>query len=139
MINFDFNKSNIKSSEYEKLAYVGNVMQRNPGIRVAVSGYTDAVSNQGYNDNLSYNRSEAAINYLMTKYGISRDRFALDYNGETTMLVDTQAKNYINRRVEFRVAQAGETDKGRPSAGSTIETMPAKKSPKFKGNKEAGY
>jgi hypothetical protein len=55
------------------------------------------------------------------------------------MLVDTQAKNYINRRVEFRVAQAGETDKGRPSAGSTIETMPAKKSPKFKGNKEAGY
>lgn len=139
MINFDFNKSNIKSSEYEKLAYVGNVMQRNPGIRVAVSGFTDAVSSQGYNDNLSYNRSEAAINYLMTKYGISRDRFVLDYNGETTMLVDTQAKNYINRRVEFRVAQAGETDKGRPSAGSSIEATPTKKSPKFKGNKEAGY
>ncbi len=139
MINFDFNKSNIRSSEYEKLAYVGNVMQRNPSIRVAVAGFTDAVSSQGYNDNLSYNRSEAAINYLMTKYGISRDRFALDYNGETTMLVDTQAKNYINRRVEFRVAQAGESDKGRPTGGSSIEATPAKKSPKFKGNKEAGY
>ncbi len=138
MINFDFNKSNIRSSEYEKLAYVGNVMQRNPSIRVAVAGFTDAVSSQGYNDNLSYNRSEAAINYLMTKYGITRDRFVLDYNGETTMLVDTQAKNYINRRVEFRVAQAGESDKGRPSGSSTIETT-TKKSPKFKGNKEAGY
>ncbi len=140
MINFDFNKSNIKSSEFEKLAYVANVMQRNAGVRVAVSGYTDATSSQGYNDNLSYSRSEAAINYLTTKYGIARDRFVLDYNGENTMIVDTQAKNYINRRVEFRVAQAGDVEKGRPS-GSTapVEAAPTKKAPKFKGTKEAGY
>jgi OmpA-OmpF porin, OOP family len=138
MINFDFNKSNIKSSEYEKLAYVANVLQRNPNIRVAVTGFTDAVSSQGYNDNLSYARSESAINYLMTKYGISRDRLVLDYNGESTMMVDTQAKNYINRRVEFKVAEAGASDKGRPSAG-TMESAPMKKAPKFKGTKEAGY
>lgn len=140
MINFDFNKSNIKSSEFEKLAYVANVMQRNAGVRVAVSGYTDATSSQGYNDNLSYSRSEAAINYLTTKYGISRDRFVLDYNGENTMIVDTQAKNYINRRVEFRVAQAGDVEKGRPSGStSPVEVAPTKKAPKFKGTKEAGY
>jgi OmpA-OmpF porin, OOP family len=140
MINFDFNKSNIKSSEFEKLAYVANVMQRNSGVRVAVSGYTDATSSQGYNDNLSYNRSEAAINYLTTKYGIARDRFVLDYNGENTMIVDTQAKNYINRRVEFRVAQAGDVEKGRPSGNTApSEVAPTKKAPKFKGTKEAGY
>ena len=139
MINFDFNKSNIKTSEFEKLAYVANVMQRNTNIRVAVSGYTDATSSQGYNDNLSYNRSEAAINYLTTKYGISRDRFVLDYNGENTMIVDTQAKNYVNRRVEFRVAQSGDAEKSRPSGASPAEVMPTKKAPKFKGTKEAGY
>ena len=139
MINFDFNKSNIKTSEFEKLAYVANVMQRNTNVRVAVSGYTDATSSQGYNDNLSYNRSEAAINYLTTKYGISRDRFVLDYNGENTMIVDTQAKNYVNRRVEFRVAQSGDVEKGRPSGTMTPMETTTKKAPKFKGTKEAGY
>ena len=139
MINFDFNKSNIRTSEFEKLAYVANVMQRNSNIRVAVSGYTDATSSQGYNDNLSYNRSEAAINYLTTKYGIARDRFVLDYNGENTMIVDTQAKSYVNRRVEFRVAQSGDVEKGRPSGSTTPMETTTKKAPKFKGTKEAGY
>lgn len=136
MINYDFNKSNIKQSEYEKLAYVANVMQRNAGVKVVVSGYTDAVSSPDYNNTLSYDRAEAAINYLTTKYSIDRSRFILNYSGEDNKLVDTGSKNYINRRVEFKVATGAEKEMGRP-AGSTGGS--SKKSTKFKGNKEAGY
>lgn len=135
MINFDFNKSNIKQSEYEKLAYVANVMQRNAGVKVVVSGYTDAVSSPDYNNNLSYSRSEAAINYLTTKYGIDRSRFILNYSGEDNKLVDSSSKNYINRRVEFKVSTGAEKEMSRPA----VSTGSTKKSAKFKGNKEAGY
>lgn len=135
MINFDFNKSNIKQSEYEKLAYVANVMQRNAGVKVVVSGYTDAVSGTDYNNVLSHDRSEAAINYLTTKYGIDRSRFILNYSGEENKLVDSSSKNYINRRVEFKVSTGAEKEMGRPAG----PTRSAKKSTKFKGNKEAGY
>jgi outer membrane protein OmpA-like peptidoglycan-associated protein len=135
MINYDFNKSNVKQSEFEKLAYVANVMQRNASVKVVVTGYTDAVSGPSYNDNLSYNRSEAAINYLVNKYSIDRSRFILNYSGENAKLVDTNAKNYINRRVEFKVATGKESEMARP-AGATMST---KKTTKFKGNKEAGY
>ena len=114
MINFDFNKSNVKQTEVEKLAYVANVLQRNAGVRVVVTGFTDAVAGPSYNDNLSFDRAEAAINYLVNKYNINRNRFVLNYNGENTKLVDTNAKNYINRRVEFKVSTGAETDMARP-------------------------
>jgi OmpA-OmpF porin, OOP family len=137
MINFDFNKSNVKQTEVEKLAYVANVMQRNAAVRVVVTGFTDAVAGPGYNDNLSFDRAESAINYLVTKYSIDRSRFVLNYNGENTKLVDTNAKNYINRRVEFKVSTGAETEMARPSGATP--TAPTKKTTKFKGNKEAGY
>ena len=134
MINFDFNKSNIKQTEFEKLAYVANVLQRNSAVKVVVTGFTDGVASPNYNDNLSYSRSESAINYLMTKYSLDRSRFVLNYSGENTKLVDTNSKNYVNRRVEFKVATGTESEMSRP-AGS-ISTQ---KTTKFKGSKEAGY
>lgn len=134
MINFDFNRDNIKQSEYEKLAYVANVMQRNSGVRVVVTGFTDAVAGPGYNDNLSFDRAESAINYLTNKYGIDRSRFVLNYSGENAKLVETATKNYINRRVEFKVSNAGEADMSRPSAPA--KSM--KKTTKFQGDK-GGY
>jgi OmpA-OmpF porin, OOP family len=136
MINFDFNKSNVKQTEVEKLAYVANVMQRNAAVRVVVTGFTDAVAGPGYNDNLSFDRAESAINYLVNKYSIDRSRFVLNYNGENTKLVDTNAKNYINRRVEFKVSTGAESEMARPSSAAPANT---KKTTKFKGNKEAGY
>lgn len=133
MVNFDFNKSTIKQSEYEQLAYVANVVQRNPKITVVVTGYTDAVASPSYNENLSYNRAEAAINHLVNKYNIDRKRFILNYSGENTKLVDSNGQNYINRRVEFKVSTGVEKEMARPAGAEK------KKATKFKGNKEAGY
>ncbi len=137
IINFDLDRHNIRPSEYGKLHQVATVMKRYPEMRVLVSGHTDLTAGDCYNQNLSYSRAENSINYLVDKYGISRDRLVLDWGGETAPLVDTKNISLWNRRVEFSRAE-GQTDKAKPDCGGTSNTSSGKGS-SYSGNKEAGY
>ena len=134
MIHFDFNKYTLKNSAYGKLHHVATVMKQNPGIRVVVEGHTDKTSSDCYNDVLSYNRAKTSVDYLVAKYNIARDRLILRYGGESTTLVPTEARNMMNRRVEFRVADA-ETEMAKPDCRASA----GEGGTKFDGNKEAGY
>jgi OmpA-OmpF porin, OOP family len=132
MIHFGLDQYSINKGEYEKLYQVATVMKQNPELRVVVAGHTDRSSSNRYNNVLSYNRAKAAIDFLVSQHGISRDRLVLNWGGEDTSLVPTNAANYINRRVEFRVA-AGESEMGRPDGPN------AGNGGRFSGNKDAGY
>jgi outer membrane protein OmpA-like peptidoglycan-associated protein len=136
MIHFDFNKYSLKNSSFGSLHHVATVMKQNPQVKVVVAGHTDRTSSNCYNEVLSYNRAETAINYLVSKYGISRDRLVLRYGGEENNLVATNAKNMMNRRVEFSVAN-GETEMGRPDCRANAGSGAG--GTNFQGNKEAGY
>jgi OmpA-OmpF porin, OOP family len=136
IVNFDLDKYNIRPSEYGKLHQVATLMKAHENLRILVTGYTDLTATDCYNQVLSYNRSETAINYLVNKYGISRDRLVLDWAGETNPLEDTQRVSSWNRRVEFSVAK-GQTDKAMPDCGTT--KAGSGKGSKYSGNKEAGY
>ncbi len=132
MIHFDLDRYNIKQGEYDKLFHVASVLKQNPDIRVAVLGYTDKSSSDRYNNVLSYNRAKAAIDFLVAQHGISRDRLVLTWGGEEKTLVPTNRANYLNRRVEFKVATT-ETEMGRPDGPN------AGRGGKIGGNKDAGY
>ena len=136
MIFFNSDKYSIRTSEYAKLHNIATVMRLNPDIRVVANGHTDRTSGNCYNDVLSYNRAQAAIDYLTGKYGISRDRVLLNWGGENTTLVDTNSGNMINRRVEFSVATT-ESSMGRPDCG--VNNAGSGSGTKYSGNKEAGY
>ncbi len=136
MIFFDLDKYGVKTSEYAKLHNVATVMRLNPEIRVVANGHTDRSAGNCYNDVLSYNRAQAAIDYLASKYGISRDRFILNWGGENTTLVDSNGANMMNRRVEFNVATT-ESTMGRPDCG--VNNAGSGSGTKYSGNKEAGY
>ncbi len=135
MVNYDNNSYAIKNSEYAKLRQIATVMKQNPSIRVLAKGFTDRRASNCYNDVLSYNRAQAAIDYMVSKYGISRDRFVLNYGGENDTLVDTNGSSLANRRVEFQVAK-GESTMGRPDCGVNNA---GRGGSSFSGNKEAGY
>lgn len=135
MVNFDHNRYNLKNSEYAKLHQVATVIKQNPSVRIVVKGYTDKTASNCYNDVLSYNRAEACIDYLTSRYGISRDRLVLTWGGEEDLLVPTNSRSLINRRVEFKVAQ-GEAGMSRPDCGVQKAGRGGKK---YSGNKEAGY
>lgn len=131
VINFANNSYNIGYGEYTKLFQVAQVMKNNPKIRVTVTGHTDQVGSDTYNNVLSYNRAKAAIDFLVSQHGIARDRLVLDWAGKSNALVPARASQ-LNRRVEFRVAKAGETDKPRPQG-------PEAGQGRFMGNKATGY
>lgn len=129
MIHFDLDKANIKTSEYGNLSAVASVMKSNSSINIVVSGHTDKLSSDGYNQGLSFRRANNAIDILVKRFGVERSRLVLNYGGEGANLVPTSGNSYMNRRVEFKVAQ-GESEMGEPASGM--------KKKSYKGNK-AGY
>lgn len=131
MIHFDVDKYSIKNSQYSNLAGIAQVMKTNPSIRIVATGYTDKTASDQYNIVLSYNRAKSAIEHLVTQYGISRNRLVLNYSGQNNALVPVQGNNYMNRRVEFKVATT-EVEMERPQESNTGAG-------KFSGNKDTGY
>lgn len=128
MIHFDFNSAKVKDGEIGNIAAVASVLKNNPSVKVVVTGFTDKVAGDSYNQALSYRRAENAIDALVKRFNVDRSRLVLNYSGENQTLIPTSGKNYMNRRVEFKVAQ-GETEMAAP-AGATTKS--------YKGNK-SGY
>ncbi len=142
MIHFDLDRYNIKPEFYGQMHHVANVLKMCPSTCVAVVGHTDARNSNDYNRVLSYNRAQAAIDYLVTNYGIDRSRLKLMYSGEETPL-SGNATHYMNRRVEFRVCEAGDYDMERPAgpnAGTGGRSYGTSSSGStYSGNKNSGY
>lgn len=140
MIHYDLDKYSIKPEFYGHLHHVANVLKMCPEVCVTAVGHTDVRSGNSYNQVLSYNRAKAAVDYLVNNYGIDRSRFNLMYGGEETPLIsgNGSAKHYMNRRVEFRVCQAGDYDMARPE-GPNAGTGARSTGAKYSGNKNSGY
>ncbi len=152
MIHFDLDKYYVKPEFYGSLHHVASVMNSHPDLKIVAHGFTDNRSSNEYNNVLSYNRANAAINYLVENYSIPRSRFVLSYGGEQAPIVKNlpdshnvnstqEYKHYINRRVEFRVATATDTDMTRPSGPEAGENTPGSGRPgsKYSGNRNSGY
>lgn len=152
IIHFDLDKYYIKPEFYPELHQVASVMKENPSMRVVVTGYTDVRMPNDYNRVLSYNRANAAIDYLVSQHGIDRSRLVLQYAGEDQPIVpnlpdnhsiskEKEVQQYLNRRVEFKVAKAGDQSMGRPAGPEAGEGTPSssRSGAKYSGNRNAGY
>jgi OmpA-OmpF porin, OOP family len=143
MIHYDLNRSNVKPEFYGHLHHVATVLKQCPSICVSVVGHTDVRSANNYNTLLSYNRAQAAIDHLVSNYGIERSRLKLMYGGEEAPMVgssNNEKEHYMNRRVEFRVCEPGDSDMGKPEGGSVGSSRrTGSGGATFKGNKNSGY
>jgi OmpA-OmpF porin, OOP family len=142
MIHFDLDRSNLKPEFYGHLHHVATVLKQCPSACVSVVGHTDVRSANNYNNLLSYNRAQAAIDYLVSNYGIDRSRLKLMYGGEDApMLGSTKSEkeHYMNRRVEFRVCEPTDSDMARPEGGSVGRSKRTGSGSSFKGNKNSGF
>jgi len=105
-IFFETDKYDLKESSRIELQKLIGLMEKNPGIKIEISGHTDNVGTPDYNLQLSQNRSGTVNDYLVN-HGISQDRLFYKGYGESrpidTNHSDTGRAN--NRRTEFTVIE----------------------------------
>jgi len=103
-VTFDFNSASLKPQFRPALDGVAATLADYPQTVVEISGHTDAVGSDAYNQRLSEERAGSVANYLVGK-GLVRERFEIVGMGERYPVAsnDTEDGRSRNRRVEVRV------------------------------------
>lgn len=108
-IYFDLNKSIIREDAKVELNKLVDLMRDNPEIVIEISSHTDARGSDALNMKLSEKRSQAAVDYIVSK-GIAQNRLKAKGYGETKIINNcindfkcTEEEHQKNRRTEFQV------------------------------------
>jgi len=101
---FDFDKSNIKPEAGAILDRLVAFMKENKDKRAALSGHTDSIGTEAYNQKLSQRRVNSVRDYVVKK-GIQSSRVSGQGFGESKPIADNKTKQgrAKNRRVEIKV------------------------------------
>ncbi|HEY0261818.1 MAG TPA: OmpA family protein, partial [Chitinophagales bacterium] len=103
-IYFDADKYYINPSDETTLFDVAERLQQNPDAKLVITGNDASTNDRKYNEQLAYNRAVAIENFLVEKYGISRDRFILKYVGEPKAKNATALEKKKSSRADLRFA-----------------------------------
>lgn len=106
-ITFATGSSAVAPEQARNLADLGRVMQQllddNPREVFLIEGHTDATGKAAMNLALSDRRAESVALALTEYFDIPPENMVVQGYGETELLIDTQASEARNRRVEVRV------------------------------------
>jgi len=102
MIEFDFNKFDIKPQYHDDIKKVADFMTDYPKTTAVINGYTDSKGTDKYNQKLSERRANAVMNYLVEKLGIDKSRLSAKGHGEANPVASnkTEEGRQKNRRIE---------------------------------------
>lgn len=106
-ILFDFDKSDVRSSETGKVSEIAAYLQENPSIQVGIDGYADPRGTNSYNQSLSGRRVDA-IRDALVKAGVAGDKIKTGAFGEQRLQCNesTEACWQSDRRVEVLISTA---------------------------------
>jgi OOP family OmpA-OmpF porin len=102
MIEFDFDKFDIKPKYHDDIKKVADFMTDYPKTTAVINGYTDSKGTDKYNQKLSERRANAVMNYLVEKLGIDKSRLSAKGHGEANPVASnkTEEGRQKNRRIE---------------------------------------
>ena len=103
IIHFKTNQFDIRETEYSKLDYLSRLLSLYQDIRLSVIGYADRIGTEQYNNEISYQRAVAVIDFLTSRLNVPRNRLVLIWKGEQDAIVVDDEDSYMNRRVEFNI------------------------------------
>ena len=103
-IFFDTNKFDIKDESKSELQKLIDFLSLNPTVRIEISGHTDNVGSEQFNQILSENRAKSVYQYLLAS-GVNATRLVYKGYGETQPIAsnDTEEDRSRNRRTEFKI------------------------------------
>ncbi len=113
---FDFEKYYLDPQYFGNLHQIAERLQMCPDMKLVVTGFDESRNDQKFNEQLAWNRSNAAVDYLTEKYGISRDRFIVKYKGGKKAATGTPYEKKMKSKASFRYANEGETGDSNPPA-----------------------
>lgn len=107
-IYYDLDKYFIRDDAKPELDKLVTLMKQNP-INVELGSHTDSRASFAYNEKLSQNRAEAAVDYIVSR-GIDRSRITAKGYGENQLtnkcadgVACTEEEHQQNRRTEFKI------------------------------------
>ncbi|RYX88914.1 MAG: OmpA family protein [Comamonadaceae bacterium] len=105
-VSFDVGRAAIKSNFAPILTQFASSLNQNPVSTVTIIGHTDSTGSDAINNPLSYDRANAARDYLVAR-GVAATRIGTDGRGSREPVADnsTQQGRDKNRRVEIYVAE----------------------------------
>jgi OOP family OmpA-OmpF porin len=105
-IFFEFNKTEIRDESKKELERLLQVMNQNPSLKIEIGGHCDSKGNEKINRELSLQRAQSVVNYLIDN-GVASSRLQAKGYGEDVPIADNQTEEgrSLNRRVEFKVIQ----------------------------------
>lgn len=133
---FDFDKTDIPPQHLARLGDLRMRLVTAPSATVILTGHTDTVGSEKYNEGLGRRRAQAVKDFLTSGQGVNPTQVSIESKGEMEPAagqppakLDPQAgeKNPKNRRVEIEVS--GLTAAGSPSKGWTFDIADPKKKP----------
>jgi len=103
-IFFDYDKATIRSESNVELERLHKLLDKNPTLKVEISGHTDDKGGDAYNQKLSDERSHSVVNWLISN-GVSGGRMEYKGYGESKPIAtnDTDEGRQLNRRTEFKI------------------------------------
>src|ERR1700739_900664 len=102
-INFDYNSASISEGSMSAVQHLGEALSDTQlaGTTFVVSGYTDAVGGEEFNQGLSERRADTIKKYLVDNYHIAAgDLITVGY-GKTHLANPDKPEDAANRRVKI--------------------------------------
>lgn len=105
-VYFEFDRYNLTDEAIGILNDNIVLLMAHPDVKIEISGHTDFMGTEKYNENLSMNRAKAVRDYLV-KNQIDKKRLTIKGMGETmpASTNDTDEGRALNRRAEFKEVQ----------------------------------
>lgn len=108
-IYFDVNKAELKPESKQALNKLYKLLIDNPSLYVEIGAHTDLVGTAKYNLELSQQRAQAVVNYLVDK-GIGNQNLSAKGYGNTQPATQ-EPSSKLNRRIVFKVFNTNLIDK----------------------------
>ena len=103
---FNTGKSEVKKDSYTELDRLIDLLSDIPSLKIEISGHTDNVGSESFNELLSKRRADAVVNFLVGK-GVDKKRLSAKGYGQSRPVGSnyTEEGRASNRRTEFEIIE----------------------------------
>jgi len=107
IIRFQMDSNEFSDDAYDLMNRLAHVTKQEPGLKIAVNGYTDSLGNYDYNRRLSEFRATVVKSYLIGQ-GVAPPRITTYGKGPEDPIESnsTREGRAANRRVEIILSEA---------------------------------